>query len=300
MIKYFGKAFKVTNDNIILTTPLVLFLFLLSIYLGIAKNAPETIPAAILLLVTIWCMLGAFFAGWLFMTKKAIELDKQEFIIDEDKAKASFRLIKEFPVGIGEYFFSFLGGIILYIILVAILSFAAYEIGIHFIGKTGVNLLQLKEALDSPAAMKALISSLTHTQMIKLNAWNFLILSAMIVFSFITLFWCPQIVMKNKNPFIAFFQALSFTFKNFFSSVILFVYISFINTIVSLINAVSVINPILYFISMLIYFYFVVYVIVLIFLYYDNENNLKEENNSNCGSDSIGENGICNQESLDE
>lgn len=300
MIKYFGKAFKVTNENIILTTPLVLFLFLLSIYLGVAKNAPETLPAVILLLITIWCMLSAFFSGWFFMVKKAIELDKQEFIIDEDKAKASFNLIKDFPVGIGEYFFPFLGGLILYLILIAILSFAAYEIGIHFIGKTGVSLLQFKSSLDSPAAMKALVASLTPEQLVKLNAWNFLILSSMIVFSFITLFWCPQIVIKNKNPLTSFFQALSFTFKNFLPSVILFVYISFINTIVSLINAVSTINPILYFISMLIYFYFVVYVVVLIFLYYDGENNPKTENNCSCGTDSVGENGICNPQSLDE
>lgn len=293
MIKYFTKAFRITNENIILATPLVLFLFLLSIYLGIAQNAPANIASAILLLITILFMLSAFSAGWFFMVKRAIDISKQEFIIDEDKAKASFSLIKEFPIGIGEYFFSFIGGLILYLILFTLLSFTAYQIGLHFIGKTGVDILQLKTALNSPAAMKALITSLSSEQLAKLSAWNFLFIAVMAISSFITMFWPAQIVSKTKNPIIALLKSIKFIFKNFFSSIILFIYFSLINFIVSLINAFSVINPIVYFISMLIYFYFVVYVVVLVFLYYDSENDKqigeKIQNNSHSGTDSIGE-----------
>lgn len=297
MIKYFTKAFKITNENIILTTPLVLFLFLLSIYLGVARNAPENLPSVILLLITSLFMLSAFFAGWFFMVKRSIDLDRQEFIIDEDKAKASFNLIKELPVGIGEYFFSFIGGLILYTGLALLLFFIAYEIGLHFIGKVGVGLLQLKMALSSPVAMKTLVSSLSTEQLAKLNSWNFLLLSVMAVFSFITLFWAAQVVIKTKNPLIAFFKALSFTFKNFLSSIILFTYISIINFIISFINAIATLNPIVYFISMLIYFYFVVYVVVLIFLYYDSETREKTQNNCNSGSDSNGQEQICDNQS---
>lgn len=277
MIKYFSRAFKITNENIILTTPLVLFLFLLSIYLGVAQRAPENLASAALLLITILFMLSAFFAGWFFMVKKAIDLDKQEFIIDEDKAKASFGLIKEVPVGIGEYFFSFIGAFILYSGLLVLLSFISYQLGLHFIGKVGVSLVQLKAAFESTMAMKTLVSSLSTEQLAKLNAWNFLVMSVMAVYSFITMFWAAQIVSKTKNPFIAFFQSIRFTFKNFLSALVIFVYISFINFTVSLINAFAMINPIIYFISMLIYFYFVVYVVVLVFLYYDRENNKQIE-----------------------
>lgn len=296
MIKYFSKAFKITNENIILTTPLVLFLFILSIYFGVAKNAPENLASAVLLLITTLFMFSAFCAGWFYMVKKAIDLDKQEFIIDEEKAKGSFNLIKEVPVGIGEYFFSFVGGIILYMGLITLMSVVAYVIGLHLIGQVGVSLVELKMALSSSVAMKSLVSSLSSEQLVKLNAWNFLVVFVMSVFSFITMFWSAQIVMKNKNSFIAFFQALSFTFKNFFSSIVLFIYISFVNFAVSLINAVAVVHPILYFVSMLVYFYFVVYVVVLVFLYYDSENNRKIEeyeekiqDNSNCGTDGVGQ-----------
>lgn len=288
MIKYFSRAFKITNENIILTTPLVLFLFLLSIYLGVAKNVPENLASAILLLITILFMLSAFFAGWFYMVKRAVDLDKQEFIIDEDKSKASFNLIKELPIGIGEYFFSFIGGLILYVALMILLSFVAYKLGLHFIGRVDLNLLQLKVALSSHAAMKSLVASLSNEQLARLSAWNFLILGVMSLYSFITMFWSAQIVNKTKNPFIAFFKALSFTFKNFLAALILFIYISIINFFVSFVNALSSIHPIVYFISMLIYFYFVVYVVVLVFLYYDSENN-KTEYNCDCGTDSFGQ-----------
>lgn len=282
MIKYFRRAFKITNENIILTTPLVLFLFLLSLYLGVAQHAPANIFSAILLLITIIFMVSAFFAGWFFMVKRSIDLDKQEFIIDEDKAKASFNLIKEFPVGVGEYFLPFIGALILYTGLFLLLFFIGYSIGMHFIGNVGLSLTDLKTSLASPAALKALVSSLSTEQLKKLNAWNFIFMAFTAIYSFITMFWSAQIVMKTKNPLIAFFRALKFTFKNFLSALILFIYISIINFTVSLVNTFATINPIIYFVSMLLYFYFVVYVVVLVFLYYDRENNqqLKIEDSS--------------------
>lgn len=301
MIKYFGNAFKITNENIILATPLVLFLFLLSIYLGLAKSAPETLPAAILLLITTLFMLSAFFAGWLFMVKKAIDLSKQEIAVEEEKAKESFGLLKEIPIGIGEYFLSFAGGLLLYCALVVLLAYIGYQIGIHFIGKIGVGLLEIKMALESPVAMKSLIASLSTEQLAKINAWNLLFIGFTAFFSFITMFWGAQIIIKNKNPFISFFQSLKFIFKNFLSSIILFMYISAINFSVSIINAFSTIHPIVYFIGMIIYFYFVVYVVVLVFLYYDSENAVKiganvdeivsseDKNNSDSRTNSVGQ-----------
>jgi len=307
MIKYFARAFKITNENIILTTPLVLFLFLLSLYMGVAQNAPENLASAILLLITILFMVSAFFAGWFYMVKKAIDLDNQEFIIEEDKAKASFHLIKEVPVGIGEYFFSLVGALILYATFFILLILIGYQIGIHLIGKVGVSLEQLRDALASPATMKALVTSLSSEQLKKLNTWNFLFLIGSAIYSFLTMFWAVEIVNRTKNPFVAFFKSIKFAFSNFLSTLILFTYISVINFTVSLLNAISMIHPIVYFISMLVYFYFVVYVVVLVFLYYDRENNKQiteiegggaegtntesecAESDSDSGTDSVGE-----------
>lgn len=277
MIKYFAKAFKITNENIILTTPLVLFLFLLSLYMGVAQNAPENLASATLLLITILFMVSAFFAGWFHMVKKAVALDKQEFIIEEDKARASFGLIKEIPVGIGEYFLPFIGALILYAVFFVLLVIIGYEIGIRLIGNAGVSLEQIRNALASPATMKGLITSLSAEQLKKLNAWNFLFLVGTGIFSFLTMFWAVEIVSRTKNPFIAFFRSIKFEFSNLLSALILFTYISVVNFSVSLINAFSMIHPIVYFISMLVYFYFVVYVVVLVFLYYDREKDKQND-----------------------
>src|SRR5574344_1776245 len=116
MIKYFRNAFKITNDNIILTVPLVLCLLFLSIYLGFAKTTPDNVFAIVLLIITVLLVFAAFWAGWLYMIKKAVDLNKKEFYIEEDKSKASFDLIKEFPVGVGEFFLPALGGLVFYIL----------------------------------------------------------------------------------------------------------------------------------------------------------------------------------------
>lgn len=300
MIKYFSKAFKITNENIILTTPLLLFIIIFVFYLGVTRVIPENPFYLGLIMITSLFMLSAFFAGWFFMIKKAIELDKQEFDAEDTKAKMSFGLLKEIPVGIGEYFLPFVGGLILYGVLVLLFMILTYKVGIHFIGKLDVSTVDLKTALASSAQIKAFVSKLSVDELVKLNEWNLLIMISMTTFSFITMFWATEIINKTKNAFLAFFKSLSFIFKKFFSVVVLFTYILIINFSVSLLSSVASINPFLHFISTLIYFYFVVYIVVLIFLYYDNEcgkrvekieqqTEQKAQDNCDSGTDGVGE-----------
>jgi len=91
MFKYFTKAFKITNDNIILTTPLVLFLLLFGVYTELAQNAPANLPSALLLLTTMVFMLGAFMAGWFYMVKKGLTLTNKSLF--SMKTRAKLRLI---------------------------------------------------------------------------------------------------------------------------------------------------------------------------------------------------------------
>jgi len=261
--------------------------------MGVVQNAPASLVTSILLLATILFMVSAFFAGWFYMVKKAVDLDKKEFLADEEKAKASFGLLKEIPVGVGEYFFSFIGATILFVGLIFVLLLACYKLGLHFIGNVGIGIAHLKTAFTSAEAMKTLVSSMTSDQLIKLNAWNILFLAVTSVYSFLTMFWPAQIIMGTKNPFVALFKSIVALFKKPLSSIVLFLYVSFINFVVSFINAFATINPILYFVSMLLYFYFVVYVVVLVFLYYDREIQTKEEiftqSDSDSGADSVGQ-----------
>lgn len=300
MIKYFRQAFKITNENIILATPLVLFLLLLNIYMEFAKNAPAKPFAVIVLLATILFMISAFFAGWLYMIKKAVDLEKREFLTDEERAKESFDLFKEFPVGIGEYFFSFIGGLILYAFLFVVASVVVFKFGMHFIGNVGLSVSNMHLAVSSSAGLKTVLSSMSAEQLTRLNQWNLLILFSTVLFSFLTLFWFPHIIIKSKNPIKSLFQSMLYILKNPISTIALFIYIYAVHFLASLINAVSVVNQILYFVSMLVYFYFLVYIVVLIFLYYDSESTPKAKDYSNSGTDSIGQEQSGDSEIFDE
>lgn len=304
MIRYFTKAFKITNENIILTTPLVLFLLLTSIYFEVSQHAPSNIFSLILLLVTILLMFSAFFAGWFYMVKKAIDLDKKEFIIDEDKAKASFDLIKEFPTGVGEFFLSAIGAFVVYALLFLGLSIIAYFVGIHFAGKLDISPNELKMMLNTFES-KTLVASLPAAKLAKLQIWYTIFAATVTIHHFMTMFLGAEIVSGNKNPLSAFFRAIVFTVKNFFGVILLFIYTNVVGALVSLIiNGIMLLkiipSIILVLGSMLLYFYFIVYVIVLVFLYYDSEKSRKKQDYSDSGSDSIGQDELCNPESYDE
>src|SRR5574344_462838 len=303
MIKYFKNAFKITNQNIILTVPLILCLLFLSIYLGFSRTTPNNPIAISLLILTVILILSAFLSGWLFMIKRAIDLSKKDFYIEDDKSKASFNLIKEFPSGIGEFFLSAFGGVIFYGILIGLFIAGMYFIGTHFIGNLPLSAEQIKLALASPDSAQKLLTTLSKSDLIKINEWDFLFLGTATLFSFLVMFWTPQIIYATKNPFKAFFIAIKNTFSKFLGSIVLFIYISALNFFVSLVNAFSVVNVIVYFFAMLLYFYFFVYIIVLIFYYYDGEfieNAGKTEGDSDSRSNCDGQDETCDKQSEED
>ncbi len=281
MIKYFTNAFKITSENIILTTPLILFIIILGFYSGITRNISQNHFAIILFAVTALFMLSAFLAGWFFMIKKSIDIEKITFESSEEKAKASLKLLKEIPTGIGEYFIPFVFGLILYILFFFILIFGFYFVGLHFIGKIDINPIDLKTALSSSQGLKDFILTLPADKLNKLNAWYTLIFVLTVIYSFITMFWSAEIIISTKNPVKAFANSIVFIFKNILASLIIFAYINLINFVVPLVINIMVtlpvkipfLNFIFSLVAMIIYFYFFVYVIVLVFLYYDRENN---------------------------
>lgn len=311
MIKYFKNAFKITNENIILTTPLILFMILIGVYSSIARSMPENFVAAFVFLITALFMFSAFFAGWFYMVKKAVDLDKEKSLTAEEKAKSSIKLFREIPVGIGEFFLSFVSGLVLYFIFFLMVAFLFYLLGMHFIGKIDINIMDLKVALSSSAALKSFILGLPKEQLVRVNAWYMLFFALSVLFSFMTMFWPMEIIINTKNPLKAFFNSIRFIFKTFLASAIIFVYVNLINFSVSFIINMMIMIPIkipfisfiLSLSSMILYFYFFVYVVVLVFLYYDSENNreikiktdestgIVEQNtdNSDCRSDSVGE-----------
>lgn len=271
MLKLFRETVKITNDNIILAPPLIFFMWVLSLYIAFSRETVNSLPLFLLSSVTILVMTAAFFAGWFYMVKKAVVLSRQVFVLDSDKTKATFNLLKTIPSGIGKYFLSFAGMIIFSVLIISIAGSLVFQLGIHTIGSLNLDTNQLKNVLTSAADMKAFLDSLSFEQLIKLNNWNLLFLASTTILSFLFLLWIPEIVFQTRNPFAALINSIKKIFLKPGKAVKLFVFMTVLNFVLSFINTFSIINPVLYFVMMVVYFYFIVYLVMLIFLYYDRE-----------------------------
>ncbi len=271
MGKLFKDTVKVTNENIILATPLVVFMWILTLYVSFSHKTVNSMPLLVLSSVTVIVMTAAFMGGWFYMVKKAVKLSKQVFVLDADRAKATFNLIKYIPSGIGKYFLPYLGMIVVSLFILVVVGAGVFQLGMHLIGGLDLDPTQVKDVLSSTADMKAFLDSLSFEQLIKLNNWNMLFLAATTIMSFLLMLWIPEIVFKTANPFKALFYSVRKVFEKLGKSVKLFVFMTVLNFVLSFINTFSIINPFLYFIMLVVYFYFLVYVVMLIFLYYDRE-----------------------------
>lgn len=270
MFKLFKKAFKTANDCIILAIPLVLFMWILSFYFGFSNTVVNSPAEFILAFITVLFMTGAFLSGWFYMVKNAIGISHKVFVMDADRAKATMNLFKDIPYGIGQYFLSFVLMSLTFLLIVAITAMLVYLIGDMYIGNVFTP-EQLSAALSSTQDMKIFLDSLDNDQLIKLNLWNLLIMGTTTILSFIFMLWIPEIIYKTVNPLLALFRAIKKVFVRFKTSLVVFIYISVLNLIMSFIGTFTLVHPLLYILIMVLYFYFIIYVVILLFLYYESE-----------------------------
>lgn len=270
MFKLFKEAFKTTNDCIILAIPLVLFMWILSFYFGFSNTVVNSPAEFILAFITVLFMTGAFLSGWFYMVKNAIGISHKVFVMDADRAKATMNLFKDIPYGIGQYFLSFVLMSLTFLLIVSIAAMLVYLIGDMYIGNVFTP-EQLSAALSSTQDMKIFLDSLDNDQLIKLNLWNLLIMGTTTILSFIFMLWIPEIIYKTVNPLLALFRAIKKVFVRFKTSLVVFIYISVLNLIMSFIGTFTLVHPLLYILIMVLYFYFIIYVVILLFLYYESE-----------------------------
>ena len=276
MINIFKQAAKITNYNIILAIPLIVFVKLLDLYSLYSRNTVDSTHELILASVTVLFMSGAFFASWFYMVKEAIDLSKQVFVLDADRAKATMNLFKALPVGIGKYFLSFVG---FYIILFFIQVFATpvvYLLGVNIIGGLDTESMQNLQviAMDpsiTNQSMAAFIDKLTPEQIIFFGKWSLLFMLITSIIMYLLMFWIPEIIYKTPNPIVALWRSVVKLFKDFFSSFRFFISIWLMGFALLFLNTFAVINPLAYIIMNIILFYFTVFVVVAIFLYYDKK-----------------------------
>ncbi len=270
MFKLFKDSFKTATDCIILAIPFVLFMCILSFYFAFSNSVVDTPAKLGLAFFTVLFMVGAFLSGWFYMVKNAIQISKVVYVMDEDRAKATMNLFKDIPYGIGKYFISFILMALAFILIVSITAYLVLAIGNEFIGNVFTS-EQITMALSSTQDMKAFIDSLDITQKEKLFLWNLLIMCTTTFMSYLLMLWIPEIIYKTMNPLIALFKSIGKLFIKFPKTLLLFVYISILNIIMSFLSTFTLVHPLLYILIMVIYFYFIVYVVVLVFSFYEKE-----------------------------
>ncbi len=269
MLKLFKYSFKTTNDCIILATPLIIFLSILGWYFEYAISSVDTIPKGILALITLFIMGGGFLSAWLYMVKKTIALSKKVFVFDKDRAKALLSLILALPRGIGRLFLPILGVISIYVCIYCVVIILITLLVTNTFGTISIDIFDLKMMLISSQELIEEITNLSQQDLIIINIWYSLFSITSAFITFLTLLWIPEIVYTQKNPFSSLKNALSKLFKNFKHSIILYIYISLVIVLLSILNTLLMFNPFLYFLVLIFYYYFLIYIIVLLFSYYE-------------------------------
>lgn len=289
MFKLFKDTFKSTNEGIILATPLILFLWVITLYISYSKEVVDTIPEMILSGITMLFMFSAFCSGWFYMVKKCVEFSKKDFILDEDKAHESLKLIQALPIGIGKYFLKYVGVCVMFLGMAMVIASITYSITVPFIQQMNFSLEQMSTVINSAQEATNFISTMPTDKMLILFKLNMILLGITSVFSFLLMLWMPEIIYTKRNPFIALFTSIKKLFVKFRKSIVLFIYISLCQFIISYLSTFALLHPIAYMIMMIVYFYFIVYIVVLIFSYYDkefNDNDQETESSSDSRSDS--------------
>jgi len=268
MLQLFKNSFKTTNDCIILATPLIIFLSILSWYYKYAVAAIDTTPKLILAIITIFVMLSGFMAAWLYMAKKTISLSRKIFVFDKDRAKALWALVLSLPKGIGRLFLPSIGVISIYIIIYTLIfSGIGYLVG-KFVGTIDFSELDFQSIFSFGQEFANKISELSPNELLVLKCWYILGLISLAIVSFITMLWIPEVVYTEK-VFKALYYSIIKIFTHLSNSIILYLYIAFLVVTISILNTFLMSNPILYFIVLMLFYYFLVYIVVLLFSYYE-------------------------------
>lgn len=254
------NVFELTNKNIILLTPLLLYSLFSSVYLAVSTLGGKALMM-IFALMLFFVMTTAFTAGWFYVIKI--------MVIDSSNELKS--ILKDFVSGIGEYILPSLG-LLTNVLLISLLALGiSYKLGMVLIGDVGFSMETLAKAMESTATLKAFISSLSMEELTKLSYWNTLLLAVMALVYFVLILYLPAMFFESKNPFKALFISTKRLFsKKFFKTVGIYLLIFIVNFIISLLSAILVGIPVLHFVVTLANFYFITAVSIGIFYYYYN------------------------------
>lgn len=279
MLKVFKDAFKISSDNLILFTPPLVFMMLVLLYFGTAEKYVNNTVLMLISGVVVLVATSIFMAGWFYMIMCAIFNFKNKIVYE--KSSDTFTLLKQFIVGMGDYFKPCLAFSVVTVILFSVVIILSYYISLGLFGSSGVFLADFLKDFSSFVAFQAFLEDLTVNQLLIVYGWSAIFSVTMFVYSLLTLFWPAEIFYNTKNVFVALKNSAKILIKRP-QIVLLFLIIIILNNILMALNILSLINPFVLLFMTLVYVYFIVYIFVLLFVYYEQ----KIQSNSNSSTDS--------------
>ena len=289
MIKNIKNSFKILIKNSALMQPIVFFvLFLLFFNMFMGMKVLVNPNMGIIFIVLSVLIFSAFLSGWLYMIKYAIDnyrvfakneadyeekvrknnLDTIKKVFETDYAEMVGRYnvdtLKKFFIGVGEYFLPVILFTILCIIISNLLILA---------GQKALNISDLTFLTKGLAAQT--VQDLPKIS-IKQTLFLLYIDGITFIFHFLTLFWLPEIFYKSKNVLAALFGSMGFLFKNFLTSIGLYLFLVFCFFAFMIITFITSFIPFMPLVMFLILLYLFNYSFILIFMTYKGINDKKE------------------------
>ena len=245
MLKLIWNNFKRTNDCIILATPMVLFMFITVLYSAFIVTHAKTVNLALFSFVTLLIMICGFLAGWFYMVKKTLQLNGRMFVYEKDRINALKELILTLPNGVGRLFLPFLGVVTISMFITVFVYYTTVDIIPHDM------LQKLADILLFPNYLAALLFIITS------------------ILSFFLIVWIPEVVYTERNPIKALGNSILKTMKTFPKTLFLYIFVYMIYFLTNFSVQLLPANPIIIFISLVLYYYFTLYNVILVFTYYE-------------------------------
>lgn len=237
MLKLIKQNFVTTWNNIIVATPLILFITLLRLYYDYANKISSGLFDHIFSVITLFVIVCGFFSAWLYLVKKAYAMSKKVYLFDKDRNKDLINLFISLYKGLGKLFMPIIGMLSLLII---------------------INLLLFT------------VNAYIVTTIPKLYVYKYYLhIGSVILVAYLSLYWLPEIVYSEKNALFALYNSVIKLITNFLESFILFCWIIFLLLILFLLYLLTTFHPIFSFILLLFLYYIIVYIVMLLFTYYE-------------------------------
>lgn len=268
------RSFKIFRENLMIVQPFILFMLLLSIVSGSLTHMPKGIsPVLIVFLVSVFCLFCAFLAGWFQLFQAAIRNSHVEYKTPQEKAEASINAFREFLPAVGRFFIPITIAVILYILLfLGVIKLVGF-LGSKYIGFTqNISPEKLSEVFSDQNKLKAFVESLSAKDRSVLVKWDLLMLGSIGLFSYLTMFWFPAIMLNGENPVKALFTGIKSAFIKPFLSLGIFITYWIANISFSFLSAMTAGIFILDLLNLMVMVFMTVYFIMVIFVYFEEHS----------------------------